>query len=238
MWTLATNLNTHRFRFVLRQALRREHVFHFAGADSECERAKRAMRRSVAVTANNRLPRLRNAQFGANHVDDALIPALHVEKVDSKFLAVLRQQLKLLCGICVGNRQLAILRRYGMVHHGKRQIGPTHAPFGGLQTGKCLRRRHLMDQMPVNIEQRGLAGFFAYDVRVPDFFVKGSWIHIRLAGFLHYTALSVQFILMPPLISCAYKFSSRFTDYPSLFGREKSAKRETVARFVSLAHAL
>jgi hypothetical protein len=36
-------------------------VFDFAGADAEGERAERAVRRCVAVAANNRLARLRDA---------------------------------------------------------------------------------------------------------------------------------------------------------------------------------
>jgi len=45
----------------LHEALRGEHVLDFAGADAERERAERAVRGSVAVSADDGLPRLRDA---------------------------------------------------------------------------------------------------------------------------------------------------------------------------------
>ena len=60
------------FGLPLRQHLRREHVLDLARADAERERAERAVRRGVAVAADDRLPRLRQPELGADDVDDAL----------------------------------------------------------------------------------------------------------------------------------------------------------------------
>ena len=62
------------------EALRGQHVLDFAGADAEGQRAERAVRGSVAVAADDRLARLRDSQFRADDVHDALVAAVHVEK--------------------------------------------------------------------------------------------------------------------------------------------------------------
>ena len=56
----------------LQQRLRGQHVLDFARADAEGQGAERAVRRRVAVAADDRHARLRVAQLGADDVDDAL----------------------------------------------------------------------------------------------------------------------------------------------------------------------
>ena len=73
------------FDFDLREALRGQHVFDFAGADAEGQRAERAVRGGVAVAADDGLSRLRDAEFGADDVHDALIAAEHIEETDAGF---------------------------------------------------------------------------------------------------------------------------------------------------------
>ena len=67
------------FRLALQQALRGQHVLHFAGADAEGQRAERAVRGGVAVAADHRHAGLREAQFRADHVHDAL-PSLCIPR--------------------------------------------------------------------------------------------------------------------------------------------------------------
>ena len=52
----AVHDNLHRLRFVLGEALRREYMFHFARPDAECQRAKRAVSRGMAIAAHDDLP--------------------------------------------------------------------------------------------------------------------------------------------------------------------------------------
>ncbi len=59
-------------RLVLQQALRRQHVADLAGADAERQRAERAVRRRVAVAADDRHARLGQPLLRADDVDDSL----------------------------------------------------------------------------------------------------------------------------------------------------------------------
>ena len=49
----AVHVHLKRLRLALQQALRGQHVLHFAGADAEGQRAERAVRRRVAVAADH-----------------------------------------------------------------------------------------------------------------------------------------------------------------------------------------
>ena len=62
----------HRLRPLLHHALGREHVLDLGGADPEGQRAEGAVGRGVAVAADDRHPRLGDAQLRADHVDDPL----------------------------------------------------------------------------------------------------------------------------------------------------------------------
>ena len=66
------HLDRERAGPLLQQALRRQHLRDLAGADAERQRAQRAVRAGVAVAADDRAPRLREAQLGRDHVHDAL----------------------------------------------------------------------------------------------------------------------------------------------------------------------
>ncbi len=90
--------NQHRARFVLRQALRGEHVLDFAGADAKGERTERSVRAGVAVAANDRHARLRQTQLGPDDMDDALLARVDVEKLNIKISAVGSQNLNLFRG--------------------------------------------------------------------------------------------------------------------------------------------
>ena len=66
------NSTQHRPRPALGQRLRREHVLDLGRADPERERAEGAVRGRVAVAADDRHARLRQAELGPDHVDDPL----------------------------------------------------------------------------------------------------------------------------------------------------------------------
>ena len=48
------------------------------------------------------------------------------------------------------------------------QIGPPNPPAGEAQALEGLRRGHLVDEVEIDVEQRGLAGLLAHDVALPD----------------------------------------------------------------------
>ena len=95
-------------RLALQQALRGQHVLHFAGADAEGQRAERAVRGGVAVAADHGHAGLRESQFRADHVDDALPVAVHAQAADAELAAVGFQLRELLGGDLIDDRQRAV----------------------------------------------------------------------------------------------------------------------------------
>ena len=170
--------DVHRLGFVLLHALRGQHVFDFARADAESQSAERAVRRGVAVAANDCLPGLRETQFRADHVHDALVVAEHVEQRDAGFAATAFQGVKLPARGRIQNRQIAVLGRDRMVHDGEGQVGPAHFAAGGLQSRKRLRGRHFMNEVTVDVNERRFSGRLADEVRLPNFPVHRTRIHI------------------------------------------------------------
>src|SRR4051795_7142742 len=73
---LAFDANLVGLRPALQQALCRKHVLHFAGADTERERAERTMGGGVAVSADNGHTWLRRADLRTDDVHDALAAGL------------------------------------------------------------------------------------------------------------------------------------------------------------------
>ena len=165
---LAVHHNAHRLGFILREALRGQHVFDFAGADAEGQRAEGAVRGRVAIAAHNCLARLRDAEFRADHVHDALVMAEHVEQRDAELAAIALEGLELPVRGRIQNRQIAILRGDGMIHDGKREIGTPHRPSRRFQSGKGLRGSAFVNQMAVNIDQRRFSRRLADQVRFPN----------------------------------------------------------------------
>src|SRR2546425_8845562 len=86
----------------LGQALGGQHQLDLRRADAESERAERAVRRRVRVTADDHHPRLGETELRADDVHDALTPAPDLVEGDSFTLAVLSQDLHLLTRQLVG----------------------------------------------------------------------------------------------------------------------------------------
>src|SRR6267378_4050987 len=64
-----------------------------------------------------------------------------------------------------------------LVHNGERQVGPPHFAARFLQAGKRLRRGAFMDEMAVNINQRGFSRRLMDDVSIPDFAIHCARSH-------------------------------------------------------------
>ena len=159
------NWRQHRLRLALGERLRREHVLDLGRADAERERAERAVRRRVAVAADDRDPGLREAELGADDVHDPLAPAAGRVEPDAELLAVAPQRLELRRGELV---RRPVVRRDVVVHRRERQFGPPHLPPRQAQALERLRRGHLVDEVQVDVEQRRLALGLVDEVRFPD----------------------------------------------------------------------
>ena len=159
------------------QRLRRQHVFDFAGADAEGERAEGAVRRGVAVAADDRLAGQRQALLGTDDVDDALADVVHREIGDAEVLGVLFQGRDLERGFGIGDAFRAVGRGHVVVGDGERELRAADLAVGEAQAFEGLRARHLVHEMAVDVENGGLARFVVNQVGVPDFVVEGGWGH-------------------------------------------------------------
>ena len=154
-------------------------MLDLARPDPEGERAQRAVRRGVAVAADQRRARQREAELGADHVDDPLLGRGRVDVVDAEFGGVGAQRVELRGALRIGDRQQPAVRpqprrrRQIVVRHRQRQFRPAHPATRGAQPLERLRARHLVDQVAVDVDQAGAVVAPLDDVGVPDLLVQG-----------------------------------------------------------------
>ena len=126
---LAIDSQLERFGFRLQQRLRGQHVFDFAGADAEGQRPESAVRGGVAVAADDGHARLRDAEFGADDVDDALLRVVQIVNANAEFLQLLRS-VSICCleiGSAIGRRRSVVGTLWSgvaTVNSGRRTLRP------------------------------------------------------------------------------------------------------------------
>ena len=152
---LAVDLHQHVLRLLLDQRLRREHMLDLRRADAVRQRAESAMRRGVAVAADDGHARQREALLRADDVDDALADVELVVIFDAEIARVLRQ-----CAICAalsgsGFRLRAVGGRHVVVDDGQRLLRRAHLAARHAQAFEGLRAGHLVHEVAVDIEQAG-----------------------------------------------------------------------------------
>ena len=91
----AFDFDLHIFRFFLNEGLGCKHVFDFARADAVRERAECAVRRRVAVSADDRHSGLRPALLRTDYVHDALAYVVDAVVCDSEVLGVVLERFHL-----------------------------------------------------------------------------------------------------------------------------------------------
>ena len=152
-------------------------MLDFRGADAVGERAEGAVRRRVAVAADDGGAGQSEALLGADDVDDALALVELVEIFDAEVLGVLRHDRDLLGRFRIGIGQIAVGGRHVVVDHGQSFIRRVHLAAGRAQALEGLRARHLVHQMAVDIDQAGSVRRFVHQMVVPDFVVEGTRFH-------------------------------------------------------------
>ncbi len=147
-------------------------MLDFAGPNAESQRAKRAVRGSVAVAADDGLSRLRDTQLRPDDMYDALLLAVHIKEADAGFAAIFVEGLKLQARVGVDDGQSAIGGGDRVVHHREGEIGAADFASLGAQAGESLRGSAFVDEVAVDVNKRGLVRLFVDNVAVPDFLVE------------------------------------------------------------------
>ena len=168
----AVHLDREGLRLALQQALGGQDVADLAGADPEGQCPERAVGRGVAVAADDGEAGLGQAQLGPDHVDDALAVAAHGEEPDPEVAAVPLEGSDLLRGRALGGSAATSGAEPGgdrVVHGGDGAIGPAHPEATLAQQGEGLGRGDLVDEVEVDVEDRGrILGGRRHEVRLPE----------------------------------------------------------------------
>ena len=168
---LAVDHDLHVLRLRLDQRLRRQHVLDLGRADAVRQRAEGAVRRGVAVAADDRRAGQREALLGADDVDDALARVELVVIFDAEFARVLGELLDLQPALGIGDALAAVGRLDIVVDDGERLLRRAHLAAGQPQAFERLRAGHFMDEMAVDVDERRPVGAGLDDVVVPDLVV-------------------------------------------------------------------
>ena len=175
----ADEVDLHRSRPGLRQRLGREDVLDLGRADPERESADGAVRRGVAVTADDRHARLREAELRTDHVDDPLATAAGREEPHVELVAVRTERVELLRG--EGVRDRALGGRHVVIHCRHGQVGPADTPAVHAERLERLGARHLVDEMEVDPEQRRPVTAVGDEVGIPDL-AKQRPLHLGVSA--------------------------------------------------------
>ena len=158
----------------LRQGLRGQDVLDLAGADTERQRTEGAVCGGVAVAADHGAARQREAQFGADHVHDALAVVAHGVQRHTEVGAVVPQHLQLAARHQVGHRSADVGGGHVVVLGGHREVGAAHRAPGHAQPVEGLRGGDLVDEVQVDEQQVGAVVAGVDDVGVPDLLAESS----------------------------------------------------------------
>ena len=132
------------------------------------QRAERAVRRGVAVAANDGGAGQSEALLRADDVDDALPLVELVVVFDAEVLGVLRQRGDLLGAFRIGIGLAAVGGRHVVIDHGQRLLRRMNLAARSAQAFERLRRGHLVHQMAVDIEEAGTVIGLMDQMIVPD----------------------------------------------------------------------
>ena len=164
----------HRLRRGLDQGLGGEHVLDLRRPDAEGEGAERAVGRGVAVSAHDGRAGEGEALLGSDDVDDPVARIVGLEQVDPELLAVADQGVDLELRVLAD--AFAAVGGDVVVDDRDGGVGAAYLATGLPQPFVWLRRRYLVGEVAVDVEQTGAVVLGRDDVAVPDFLEQGSWL--------------------------------------------------------------
>ena len=142
------------------------------------QRPERAVGRSVAVAADDGHAGLGAALLRPDDMDDAVAGIAHLEYLDPGARHVALERLELQPRLRIGDMceaERLTLGRHVVVGHGQGAIRSPHPAMRRAQAGEGLRRRHLVDEVQVDVEDGLAVRVFRDDMGVPDLFVECLW---------------------------------------------------------------
>src|SRR5271166_53768 len=146
-------------------------MLDLGGADAVGERAEGAVGRGVAVAANDRRSGQSEALLRPDDVHDPL-PAVELVVIfDPELARVRRQRLDLLPALGVGDALAAVGGLDVVVDDGERLFRRAHSSPRQTQALERLRARHLVDEMPVDVDEARPARRLD-DMVVPDLVIQ------------------------------------------------------------------
>ena len=169
----AVNAHAADLRLAQRHGLRGEHVAHLARADAEGDGAESAVGGRVGIAAGDGRAGLGDALLGADDVDDALLAAGDVEKLDAVVGAVFAEFLDHRVGEGVGKRLLALVRGDDVIHRGERALREEHLEPKVAEHAESLRAGDLVDEVRADEQLGHAVGQLAHGVSFPDFVEQG-----------------------------------------------------------------
>ena len=172
---IAVDADLHLLRAGLDQRLGRQDVLDLRRADPERDGAERPVGGGVAVAADDGHARQGQPELRADDVDDAHQRAERPFQPQPELCAVAVEGVQLLLRDRILDRQRAVGRGDVVVGRGDRQVGAADLAAVQAQALERLRRRDLVDEVQVDVEERRLAGLLAYDVVLPDFLEQRPW---------------------------------------------------------------
>ncbi|MNM61384.1 hypothetical protein D3C81_726840 [compost metagenome] len=166
----------HVFHFLRHQALGCEHVLHFRGTDAMRQGTKRTVGGGVRVAADYRHAGQGCALFWADDVDDALTHVIHLEFGNAILVAVFIEGLDLQTRDLIDNGVDTPLTlgcgRHVVVRGGDVGIDAPGFAIGQAQAFEGLRRRHFMNDMTIDIDQRRTIVALLDQMRIPELVVE------------------------------------------------------------------
>jgi len=151
-----------------------------------CQRAECTVSGGVRIAADHGHARQGCSLLRADHMDDALARVVHRELEDAEVRAVLAQRAHLRARDFVGDGgqsadALGLGGRHVVVGRGEVGIHPPRFPPGQPQPFERLRRGHLVQDVAVDVEQRGAVVAAADLVHLPQLVVQGLAGHWRVS---------------------------------------------------------
>jgi len=141
-------------------------------ADAVGERAKGAVRRGVAVAADDGGAGQREALLRPDDVDDSLPAVALVEIFDAEIARVPSQRLHLQRRFGIVDALGAVGGRNIVVDDGKRLFRRPHLALAQPQALEGLRARHLVHEMAVDVEEARAIRLALDDVVLEDLVVQ------------------------------------------------------------------